>query len=77
MAAASTPHQLYHPYAADDDSHILQPDALHGAAVWTSAPTARPACSSCTCTTGGHDDDAPLCIVPSASSLLTIGGEQG
>jgi hypothetical protein len=63
-------------YAADDASRTLPPDALHGAAVWTSTSSACPACSSRTRTTGGHNDDALLCTVPSASSLLTIRGEQ-
>ncbi len=36
LAEASSPRQLHHPYAADDASRTLPPDALHGAAVRTS-----------------------------------------
>jgi hypothetical protein len=76
LAAASNPHQLHHLYAADDASCTLPPDALGGAVVQTYASSARPACSSRTRTTGGHNDDSLLHTVPSASSLLMIRGKQ-
>jgi hypothetical protein len=76
LAAASTPRQLHHIYTADGASRSLPPDALYGAAIQTYASSVCSACSSHTRTTGGHDDDALLCTVPSASSLLTIRGEQ-
>ncbi len=76
VAAGSSPHQLHHPYAANDASCTLSLDALHGAAVQTSASSAHPACSSRTRTTGKQNDDALLRTVPSASFLLTITGKQ-
>jgi hypothetical protein len=76
LAATSNPRQLHHLYAADDAASTLPPNALHGAAVGTYASSGCQACSSRTRTTGGHDDDALVCTVPSASSLLMGRGDQ-
>ena len=76
LAAAPTPRQLHHLYAADHASRTLPPDELHGAEIWIYSSSVCSACSSRTRTTCGHDDDALLRTVPSASSLLMIRGEQ-
>ncbi len=76
LAVASAPCHLHHLYAADDASCTLPPDALHGAAIWTYPLSCHSACTSCTRTSGGYNDDALLCTVPSASSLLTVRGKQ-
>jgi hypothetical protein len=72
LAAISAPHQLHQHDGADDAPHAL---ALHGAAIWPYPSSCHSACTSCTHTTGRHDDGALLCTIPSASSFLTIRGK--
>ncbi len=76
LAAASLPHQLHHHYAADDASCTIPPDMHYMGQQFGPLPPKLAQPAPLAPAPRGHDDEALLHTIPSASSLLTIRGER-